>query len=104
VSNPDPYTAQMYDQINLVVLALAAGGGDMNGTTIKTSVRTISQGPDRSKVDNATEGLKLLAAKKKIDYDGASGPCDFTDIGDIGDCKFRYEQVKSAKLALLRIA
>ena len=104
MSNPDPYTAQMYDQINLVVLALAAGGGDMNGTTIKTSVRTISQGPDRSKVDNATEGLKLLAAKKKIDYDGASGPCDFTDIGDIGDCKFRYEQVKSAKLALLRIA
>jgi len=103
MSNPDPYTVQMYDQINLVILALAAGGGDMNGTTIKANVRTISQGPDRIKVDNAVEGLKQLAAKKKIDYDGASGPCDFTDIGDIIDSKFRYEQVKAGKLALLKI-
>ena len=104
MANPDPYTAQMYDQVNLVILALAAGGGDMNGTTIKNSVRSISQGAGHQKVDNAVEGLKLLAAKKTIDYDGASGPCDFTDIGDIVDCKFRYEQVKAGKIAMLRIA
>lgn len=103
MSNPDPYTVQMYDQINLVILSLAAGGGEMNGTTVKTNLRTISQGSDRTKVDNALDGMKLLAAKKKIDYDGASGPCDFTDIGDIVDCKFRYEQVKAGKLALLKI-
>ncbi|MEN3374797.1 MAG: branched-chain amino acid transport system substrate-binding protein, partial [Hyphomicrobiales bacterium] len=39
-----------------------------------------------------------------IDYDGASGPCDFTDAGDIIDCKFRYEQVQGGKLALIKIA
>ena len=103
MSNPDPYTAQMFDQINLVILALAAGGGEMNGTTVRNNIRSISQGSDRVKVDSAVEGLKLLAAKKKIDYDGASGPCDFTDIGDIVDCKFRYDQVKAAKIVLLKI-
>ena len=46
----------------------------------------------------------LLAAGKKIDYVGASGPCDFTEIGDITDSKFRYEQVKAGKLALLKVA
>ncbi len=104
-SNPDPYTAQMYDQINLVVLALAAGTGELNGTLLKNTVRSVSQqGAGATKVDNALDGLKLIAAKKKVDYDGASGPCDFTDIGDIVDCKFRYEQVKAGKLALLKIA
>ena len=103
VTNPDPYTVQMYDQINLVILALGAGGGDMDGTTIRNNIRSVSQGANRTKVDNAVEGLKLLASNKTIDYDGASGPCDFTDIGDIIDSKFRYEQVKAGKLTLLKI-
>ena len=36
------------------------------------------------------DGIAAIAAGKKVDYDGASGPCDFTDAGDIVDCKFRY--------------
>lgn len=103
VSNPDPYTAQLYDQVNLVILALAAGGAPMSGTVIKDNVRSISQGSNRTQVNHAIDGLKLLADKKQIDYDGASGPCDFTDIGDIIDSKFRYEQVRSGKFSLLRI-
>jgi branched-chain amino acid transport system substrate-binding protein len=103
-SNPDPYSAQVYDQVNLVVLALAAAGGEPNGTAIKDNIRKVSQGPGGEKVDNASDGLKLLAAGKVLDYDGASGPCDFSDLGDILDCKFRYEQVKSGKIDLLKIA
>ena len=38
-----------------------------------------------------------------VDYTGASGPCDFTDIGDILDCKFRYEQARKGKIELVRI-
>lgn len=97
VKSPDPYTAQMYDQINLVILALGHGGGEMNGTTIRNNIRSISQGAGRIKVDNAVEGLRLVAAKKAIDYEGASGPCDFTEIGDITDSRFRYEQVRAGK-------
>ena len=50
------------------------------------------------------EGLAALKNGKVLNYEGASGPCDFTDKGDIADCQFRYEQVKSGKLTLLRIA
>lgn len=104
LSNPDPYTTQMYDQVNLVLLALAAGGGDINGTTIKDNVRKVSQAPGGKSVDNAIDGFKAIAEKQPINYDGASGPCDFTDIGDIVDCKFRYEQVKGGKINILRIS
>ena len=105
VTNPDPYTAQIYDQINLVILALAAAGStEPSGTAIKDSVRKVSQSKDGAKITNAPDGLKLLAGGKVIDYDGASGPCEFTDIGDILDCKFRYDEVKTGKLVLLKIA
>jgi branched-chain amino acid transport system substrate-binding protein len=105
VTNPDPYTAQIYDQVNLVILALAAAGStEPSGTAIKDSVRKVSQSKDGTKITNAPDGLKLLAGGKVIDYDGASGPCEFTDIGDILDCKFRYDEVKTGKLVLLKIA
>jgi branched-chain amino acid transport system substrate-binding protein len=104
-TNPDPYTAQIYDQINLVILALAAAGSsEPSGTAIRDSVRKVSQSKDGIKTSNAPDGLKLLADGKVIDYDGASGPCEFTDIGDIQDSKFRYDEVKAGKLVLLKIA
>jgi branched-chain amino acid transport system substrate-binding protein len=56
-----------------------------------TELRRISQG-NGTKVYQRVDGLKLLAEGKEINYEGASGPCDFTEIGDIIDCKFRYQQ------------
>ena len=103
VAAPDPYTTQIYDQINLVLLAIALAG-DASGTAIKDNVRKVSQAPGGVKIDNAIDGLKAVAAKQPVDYDGASGPCDFTDIGDIQDCKFRYDQVQGGKIALVKIA
>jgi branched-chain amino acid transport system substrate-binding protein len=103
VAAPDPYTTQIYDQINLVLLAIAVAG-DASGTAIKDNVRKVSQAPGGAKIDNAIDGLKAIAAKQPVDYDGASGPCDFTDIGDIRDCKFRYDQVQGGKIALVKIA
>ncbi len=64
----------------------------------------MSQAAGGAAVDNAVDGLKLIADKKAVNYDGASGPCDFTDIGDIQDCQFRYEQVKAGKITLVKIA
>ena len=103
VAAPDPYTTQIYDQINLVLLAIAVAG-EASGTAIKDNVRKVSQAPGGVRIDNAIDGLKAVAAKQPIDYDGASGPCDFTDIGDIQDCKFRYDQVQGGKIALVKIA
>ena len=103
VASPDPYTTQIYDQINLVLMAIALAG-DTSGTAIKDAVRKVSQAPGGAKVDNAIDGLKAIAAKQAVDYDGASGPCDFTETGDIADCQFRYEQVQGGKLTLVKIA
>ncbi len=103
VEHPDPYTVQVYDQVNLVILAMALSGNP-TGEGIKGAVRSVSQAPGGQVVENALDGLKAIAAKQPIAYQGASGPCKFTDRGDIQDSKFRYEQVQSGAIKLLKIA
>jgi ABC-type branched-subunit amino acid transport system substrate-binding protein len=97
----DPYSCQTHDHISLVCLAIAKAH-EPTGTAIKDTVRKISQGGG-TKVDNAVDGLKLLAQGKDVNYEGASGPCEFTEIGDIIDTKFRYEQAEKGKFKLLKI-
>ncbi len=103
MANPDPYTAQVYDQTNLVILAMAASGQG-TGAGIREAIRKVSQAPGGMVVENALDGLKAIAAGKPIAYQGASGPCKFTDKGDITDSKFRYEQVQDGVIKLLKIA
>ena len=99
----DPYSAQTHDHIGLVCLAIARARGEATGTAIREHVRRISQGGG-TRVESAVEGLKLLGQGKEINYEGASGPCDFNEVGDILDCKFRFEQAEKGKFKLLKIA
>jgi ABC-type branched-subunit amino acid transport system substrate-binding protein len=98
---PDGYEAQATDWASLVILTVAKAK-EATGTALKDNVRKISQGAGQ-KVYSAAEGLKALAEGKEINYEGASGPCDFTDIGDILGCRFRYMEVVDGKLKLLKI-
>jgi ABC-type branched-subunit amino acid transport system substrate-binding protein len=98
----DPYSCQCHDQISLVLLAIARAKGEATGTVVRDTVRKISQGSG-GKVDSAVEGLTLLAQGKEINYEGASGPCDFTDIGDILDCKIRFDQAQGAKFKFVKM-
>ncbi len=102
LANPDPYTSQVYDHTNLVLMAMAQAKAT-TGTAIKDNIRKVSQGGGKT-VDNAVDGIKAIAAGGKVDYSGASGPCDFDDKGDILECKFRYEQIKAGKPTLVKIA
>ncbi len=97
----DSYVAQANDWATLAVLTMAKAK-DVSGTALRDNVRKISQG-DGIKVYSALEGLKALGEGKEINYEGASGPCDFNDIGDILKCKFRYMQVKKGKLEFMKI-
>jgi branched-chain amino acid transport system substrate-binding protein len=99
---PDSYETQATDWASLVSLSIAHAKV-ATGEGIHDHVRRISQG-NGTKVYSAVEGLKLLAQGKEINYEGASGPCDFTDIGDIVDCKFRYNKVVGGKFQLLKVA
>jgi branched-chain amino acid transport system substrate-binding protein len=38
-----------------------------------------------------------------VNYDGASGSCDFNEKGDIIDSRFRYSLAKSQKIELIKI-
>ena len=102
VKEPDSYETQAVDWMSLVGLAIAHAK-EATGTAIRDHVRRISQGSG-TKVYTAVDGLALLAKGEAINYEGASGPCDFTDIGDIIDCKFRYQQVKNGALVFLKVA
>jgi ABC-type branched-subunit amino acid transport system substrate-binding protein len=101
IAEPDSYEAQATDWASLVILTVAKAQA-ATGVALKENVRKISQGAGE-KVYSAVEGLKLLAAGKDINYEGASGPCDFTDIGDIEGCRFRYMEVVDGKLKLLKV-
>ncbi len=97
----DGYEAQATDWASLAVLTMAKAR-DTSGVALKDNIRKISQGTGE-KVYTAVDGLKALAAGKEINYEGASGPCDFTDIGDILGCRFRYMQVRKGKLEFLKL-
>jgi len=98
---PDSYEAQATDWASLVILTVAKAK-EASGVALRENVRKISQGAGQ-KVYSAVEGLKRLAEGKDINYEGASGPCDFTDIGDIQGCRFRYMEVVNGKLKFLKI-
>lgn len=101
----DSYSCQVYDHVVLVALALAsAPAAEAGGTTVRDHLRAISQSPQGKVVDSATEGLKLLGAGSRINFDGASGPLEFADNGDVRGVFFRYEQIQKGRLAVTKVA
>ena len=91
------YICQAYDHANLTILAMAKGK-DASGTGIRDNIRKVTNNDNALKVDNAIDGLKALAEGKEIKYAGASGPCKFSDIGNIIEVAFRITQVRDGKL------
>ena len=65
----DPYTTQVYDHANLMLLA-AAAAGEAEGTAMRDAMRSISQGEGEA-VDNAVDGIRLLSEGRPINYAGA---------------------------------
>ncbi len=92
----DTSLCQSYDQINLALLSIAFAKS-ATGTAIKDNVRKIG-GPQGEVVDNALDGLKLIAAGKTINYEGASGPCEFLPNGNVASANFKTLQIKGGKL------
>lgn len=101
IEAPDSYECAASDWASLVSLAIARAK-EPTGLAIRNNVRRISQG-DGAKVYSAVEGLKLLAQGREINYEGASGPCDFNEIGDILECKFRYSRIAKGKISFLKV-
>ena len=101
VDHPDTYVCQSTDHISLVLLSIAKAK-EATGTAIRDAVRKISQGSG-ARVYSAVDGLQLVAAGQEINYEGASGPCDFDEIGDILDCKFRFDRVEYRQFKIVKV-
>ena len=101
-ADQSPYAPQARDQMSIVALALAAGKGEVSGTVIKDQLRTVANPPGTA-VYSYAEGAKLLGDGKKINYEGASGSCDFDQIGDILSAPFSVQQVRKGKSELVTI-
>jgi branched-chain amino acid transport system substrate-binding protein len=97
----DTYICQGYDHANLALLAIAHAK-EASGTAIKEHIRKIGD-PAGVKVDNAVDGIKLLAEGKQINYEGASGPCKFADNGNVREVRFRLNQIKGGKILPAKI-
>jgi branched-chain amino acid transport system substrate-binding protein len=101
-ADKNPYAPQSWDHMTLVGLALAAGRGEASGTVIKDNLRTISNPPGAA-VSSYEEGAKLLHEGKKVNYEGASGTCDFDAQGDILSRPFGAYQVRKGKVEQVAI-
>ena len=101
-ADKNPYAPQAWDHMTLVGLALAAARGEASGTAIKDALRTISN-PPGTVVTAYEDGARLLAEGKKINYEGASGSCDFDAIGDILSRPFGAYQVRKGKIEQVAI-
>jgi branched-chain amino acid transport system substrate-binding protein len=98
----NPYVPQSWDHMTLVGLALQAGRGEASGTVIKDHLRAISNPPGTA-VTSFEEGARLLREGKKINYEGASGSCDFDAAGDILSRPFAVQQVRKGKVEQVTI-
>ena len=97
-----PYAPQAWDQMSMVGLALAAAKGEASGTVIKDNLRAVAN-PPGTVVHSFAEGAKLLHEGKKVNYEGASGSCDFDPIGDILSAPFSVQQVRNGKSELVMV-
>jgi branched-chain amino acid transport system substrate-binding protein len=93
----DTNRCQSYDQINLAILAVAAGKS-ATGESIQKTIRSTIGGPEGEPVGDVLTGLKLLSEGKRINYEGASSNCEFLPNGNLPNAIFKTMQVKDGVL------
>ncbi|MHB1844224.1 MAG: ABC transporter substrate-binding protein [Deltaproteobacteria bacterium] len=82
-SAPPEWSANAYDAVYLIALAMTAAGKS-DSAAIKAALPAVSAGPGT--LYGATDYAQAVAdlkAGKGVNYDGASGPVDFDSNGDV---------------------
>lgn len=80
-----PFMAQTYDAVYVIALA-AAKANSTDPTGIRDALRDIANPPGQivgPGVNGFQEAFGLVAADTGIDYQGAWGPMDFAEKGDV---------------------
>ncbi|HXH12632.1 MAG TPA: ABC transporter substrate-binding protein [Alphaproteobacteria bacterium] len=87
---PLPFMTNMYDAVAVIGLGIKAaqlaGVQAINGVAIRDHLRRVATPPGETVgagPANLQKAFQLLEEKKDINYEGASGSCDFDDNGDV---------------------
>ncbi len=99
---PKPFINTAYDAT--YVLALAAhAAGSTDGTAVRDALRNVANPPGEKVVPGEwAKAVKLIDEGKDINYQGASGPINFDDNGDVGGSFAHWEitdgEIKTKKV------
>ena len=80
--------ANCYDAMAIFLLALEAAG-EASGEAIAENMRKVAN-PPGVVVGTIEEGKAALMLGKEINYEGASGPCDFDEYGNVAGGYAKY--------------
>jgi branched-chain amino acid transport system substrate-binding protein len=88
-----PFTANTYDAAMSIGLALAKAAADgmtadeITGSALAERLRPVANPPGETIVagsqEEITKALQLISEGQEIQYDGAGGPVDFDEHGDV---------------------
>ncbi len=80
----EPFQSNCYDAAALLVLAIARAGST-DGTAIRDALRELAAPAPAQRIDPAglDVGFARIFEDRAIDYEGASGPVDFDENGDV---------------------
>jgi neutral amino acid transport system substrate-binding protein len=81
---PTPFTANSYDAAALMMLAIEAAGST-DGDAIRDAIRRVTDPSARTYVraGNLADALRRIRAGEPINYEGASGPVDVDEFGNV---------------------
>ncbi len=94
------YDQNAYDAMILLGLAIEAAGSTSSGKAINDALVKAAN-PPGVEVTTFVEGVKALRAGKDINYQGASGPVDFNQYGNV-DSSFALMEVQGDSLEQIR--
>lgn len=95
------FAPQTFDCVTTIALAAEAAESDDPGTFVEEMAAVTKDG---DKCNTFAACKKLLADGKDIDYDGVSGPLDFTDAGEPGQATIEvYTYNEKGELKTVRI-
>jgi ABC-type branched-subunit amino acid transport system substrate-binding protein len=91
--SPQPFTPEAYDAVNIAALAAQAAGSNA-GSDLAGEIIPVSKGGEE--VQGFGAGADALANDSDINYQGASGPVDFTENGNITSAFGVFQSTGSA--------
>ena len=93
----DIFVSMAYDHLMVLAMSVLAAKGDTAGDAIKAQIRKVANPPGKV-VGTWAEAAPPIKAGEKVNYEGASGACDFDEAGDIFT-DFGLYRIKGGKWA-----